>query len=516
MSAQTWKEKADQGPILPPDGSGTEVGPAVAIEAEAAEAPPELPPKKPTAAKGKILGRRFFGSELDRFFPTSNRIKIEKRADDGHLQAIPRLYRPQELARSADVEDFIAQYLVPTYEGGDYIVTLLDGENKRIGSQEVSVLAPPGASSESGQMAGLVERLVDRIGSLEDRVREDRLTPQQPKSLPEQLREAKEAMASLGSDPSLLMFLMMQQQNRPPAVDTELRDEIRELCHAVKEVTKAARGSQDLPRLLPDIPTQGSGHTDLGELGELLQGIVSSVVSHQQRPQETAAQDPIAILKEAKALFAPTEGEASGAVRDLREEIRVLKATIDAKAGSGGGFGDTMDTIDKVLDRFGAKGGSESTTGDKIIQGLDMLTDPDRIEAMGRAVGAWRESLTGASPPRGKDKKVVYPSGFRKFTQALEAAKTDEAIVETSMRAIEFLGQHTAWQGHVLAMVGACHKEDEREVLKFATAFLEGLEGAGKIDKATMQRSVDAFSKHIGDVIATVNAAAGAQKDEEE
>lgn len=488
-------------------------------------APPAVKEKEPLPAKA--ARRPFFRSTLDRLFPTAQRIRFAKRTPEGGLAGVPRLFTPKELERCVDVHDFVARYLAPHYGDGEYQVSLIDGDGKESQTQDITVLPLAATAPPATTDTKVIDRLLDRVHALEADLKKEPAAP--PPTITDRLAELRDLKKSLrelsgedgsaaggkGGDGSVsgMMLMMLLLNQRPSGSDDgRTRQELAELRTALREMREEMRNAQrpSAPRVDPFGPSPPPDEIErLERLSQL-------------RDKIGPAADPAAgaladIRAELKALRdTTTKSELDG----LKDEIADLRAQRESKGDEDDDPLDvamrTVEKVHKAVEAFGGKtgGGGGSDTGDKILQGIELLTDPDRIRAIAEVV---RDVKVGSpEPPRTRDKKLAFPAGFRKYTDAIEQATAPEDLVRTSMAAVEFLGRFTAWQGSVRAMAQACVANDKRKVLDYAKNFLEGLSGARRITPSASKRAIAAFRAHVDDVIKTVAAAVQTPADEEE
>ena len=512
-----WKGLGD----AVPDNAPTPMAEPDGMAEVPVSAAPDPDPKPLRPPVPKAQGKAFFRSQLDRQFPTAHRIKFWKRGEDGTLRAIPRPYTARDLQRSHDIEEFVSTYLVPTYGDGDYEVAILHDDGKVSGTQSVSILSPtpPQAqpSGDSARIAGITDRIMDRMTTLEERLfkAQEHDPAPAPKSLLEQMEEFEKMKRQFSSGEGLMPMLLMQMMNQQrapqgPSPDVgDLRRELREVREALADLKNVAPPPPALP---PSGPETG--------VSELL-GQVIDAMRPQQQPQGLTADDVARIVRAEIGANAPQEDplerliklreafkddSANERLRDITEELRTLRAERAVPVAPGGGLKDSLETIDLITQRFGGGGGE--STGDKVLKGIEMVLDPERIRAL---ADVWKSVASGMAPskepPRDSKKQITYPAGFGKFTKAITAATNDQEILFASMAALEFLGKHTAWQPHVWAMGIACKNGERAKALAFSKSFVEGLRGAKRIDTATARRAADVFEANIDDVIATVAAA---------
>lgn len=523
--ADPFQEELDQAPGAPPPpvlpGNGTtaeETAPDAILRDPA--------PKVGKLPKTKAHNQAYFRGQLDRIFPSAVKVKFWKRSAEGRLRALPRTYSPQDLLRSTDIEEFVATYLVPTYGDGDYEVALVTGDGKVSDAASVSVLSPEGAAdtSETKVLGGMLNRLMDRMDRIEAGTGVAPPTPDRPKSLLEQLNEVEEVSKKLGGggggeggmNPLVMLMLMnhqQQQQPHPPARDLEMAEMRREMRRLAEMLDGRGRHEPTGPSLPPDFfarpePSEGTSAKDIVDAAERIAKIAvpaQTTIPAQPKSAMEQADELLSVVTKAKAAFGL--GEEPRWAQALAESLKVQKP--ERKEGLAG-LVDDIGTFKKAMEVMGVAPGGGGDFGDKLIQALDITTSPERIEAFGKLVDRMRGTASTDKMPStgdGERKKASFPAGFQKYVDAMQSAADERSLVESTMRSLEFLGKHTAWQPYVLRMLQTAKSENREEVMKYVKAYLTGLTKAGKIQQATGQKALAAFNTHVDAVIATVNRA---------
>ncbi|MFH1689724.1 MAG: hypothetical protein ABIE42_05735 [Candidatus Eisenbacteria bacterium] len=419
----------------------------------------------------------------------------------------------------------MATYLVPTYLAGEYEVAVIDKDGKISDRQTVSVLGVAATAAAEGgdtRMANIVDRLFDKIGDLEKRLDDPSRIPPPPKTAKEQLEEAEALKKTLGGggDPMFTMIMNQQAEDRRLLMEFMreqrgggAKSDLDELRRELRELRPAPGPALPPPDTLPQGP----------DIGEIIRDVLAATRPVQPAtPPDTDRMGPkdwIDLIREAKDIISPAgastevsslrtqlEGLRTEQMKDIRDELREMKTG----GGPTKGIDDALSLVDKITTKFGGGG---ATTGDRILQGIEMFTDPDRLEAMGGAIGrtaaAFREGAAGSpKPPRDENKKLRYPAGFSTHVKAIiDNVDDDTALVTATMRAVEFLGKFTSWQGYVLQMVKTCQENNRDEALAWAKAFIQGLRGAGKISQDVETRAIAAFEDHADEIMTKVRGA---------
>ncbi len=541
MADTSWKETAAE--MAGANGTAPSVTVEESVEEEAPPSPPTPPlqaapkraqGKKPTPSSQGYNWRKpgyFRNASLDALVPSSERVKLWKRLDDGKLAYIGD-YTLRDLDRVQDIEQFIQTYLVPLHGAGEFEVALINakGEVTRQVSYMIAktpngIPAPVQAgSSDASTAATMVDHLLRRLEAVEEK---------RESALSDKLREMQALMELFGAKKDeggmnpLMLFMLQNLMSRGPDPElVALKAELRALAEKVAQ-----------PPPMPPMPMPPPEPAlDIGKLAELLkpQFSIQDIVAltrPQEPPKERWSIKDIlsmlpAVMPYIEKLTGKEEIEAVlGELADMRREEKErrkssLRETLD----------DLRALKEVARDTFRPE---SQSFAQEFISFLRESFSPERLDRLGdlvEKIRGKRAAAHGGSAPRrvvralpaakpngqskkqAKSKKVKQeapelPPKFVESVGALNEAKDDAGRIQAALEAFTHLAadeKWAKWARHVQALAKEGEKE---EILKILQRFLDGLTVQHLIDEITAKKTLKAFKEHADDVLAWLSGA---------
>jgi len=422
-----------------------------------------------TAPQSKARRQRNYpGKEIAKILPRSGSVVIRKRFDGGRLGYIGQ-YQVTDFGEDGAIEPFIHRHLLPHYGGGDYLIYKNALTDKPL--HVVHILAPqrtpdtppqahPSSPSSPGSVAGLLREHLEAAKVLKDATES---------SNPYELVNAVTRIATL--------------QGQGASSNDELRRLREDLDQLRRELLlNPPPGSLGLPGGIPLPPAAPPAESTLTQ--QLLKQFLDSAQRDRERLDELM-----------RSQMKPHETvPKSNAIEHIRE---------------------TKQVADAVQDLVGASG-----SPDKIDRLLEIIAGP-----IGMKVGEWamnpklkkktkKSPLNGArshgeAPADELEREPLpseVPSHFAPYAQKMDAAETEEELVENMMFGLASLNLDPRWKPAVRAAFQAMLNNRKTETFILTWDILEALVRGGHLEEDTARIAITACRDSWDEVRARVMA----------
>ncbi|MGE0789746.1 MAG: hypothetical protein AB7S26_29000 [Sandaracinaceae bacterium] len=437
--------------------------------------------------KSKMNGRfrSHASKEIAKILPRSGSVVIRKRFDGGRLGYIGQ-YNVTDFGEDGAVEPFVHRHLAPQYGGGDYLIyrDALTDQPLHV----VHILAP-----QHGDAAPWTP-------------------PPSPPSVAGLLREHLEAAkvlkeASESTNPYELVSAVtriaaLQGQGGSHDELRRLREDLEQLRRELLSVGPMGGPALPLPPATPSFETTLTQQLLARFLDSAPPSSFESTLTQQllARFLDSAQQDRerLDALMRSQVQAADPASKRLTAVDHLREAKQVADAaqTLVGPQSSG-------DKIDRFLDILAGPAGA------KLIDAMGAALPPKRPPPNGNGSlqGSRAERRPAPTPePARPALPTEVPAHFKPWAEKMNAAETEEELLEAMLYGLASLHLDQRWQPTVRAALGAMMRNAPTETFVLTWDVLEALVRAGHLEEDTARMAITACRDSWDEVRARVSA----------
>jgi hypothetical protein len=437
-----------------------------------AAAPKTLDPDPPRRPTKKTGGKK---NPFQNLIGAGERLLVSKRDQlNGQLAYIGQ-YSPEDLMRSGSVEVFLREYIVPTYDFGEFQLSLLstDGNQRPMGS--VKIAGP--ANEKKGENS--IKELFELQQAMDKKAKEEsdssmKNTLQMMALMKSFMPQPKEASGGGGSDmmPMMMMMMMMNQQ-KPSGPDPMMQFMMMKMMKEERE--DVAPPSFHMP---PMLPQQSSPVDNVSELATLINALKPAQTS-------TSVQDLASIAQ----MFRPQDNDRL-TIKDLIALAPTIKDVLGGGASKTGSFAETVQNLGQLQQLLSGMQGNNSEGGfmelaQSIIENAPALAaaitagkgDKAEVKAPSSA------EMVSASTKREARKVPVIIDGFKEFADKMvEASNVGEPddvgdegqLIEQCLRGLLFLRKGSGeWKPYVEGFMTFVKDNNKEKSMKVLEVFLK-------------------------------------------
>jgi hypothetical protein len=428
------------------------------------EAPPAIPqtldptpPRRPSKRKGGKAKNPF-----EKLVGSGERLLVHKRdAMNGQLAYIGQ-YAPGDLMRAGSVEVFLKDYVVPTFDYGEFQLTLLatNGDQKPLGA--VKIAAP--ASHQAGTSPeNSLKELLELKNKMDAQAAEEAdsnmknmagmLTMVKAMQPAQKEGAAADPMASMMP----MMMMMMMMGNKQPAQDPMQQFLMMKMMKGDDIPPPSA-----MPMPMPPPPQQETSITDLAALIKAVQPQAQSTTTQDliamaslfKKDESMGPKDWVALAPMIKELFGANQ--KPGSFQETVQNMGMLQGLLSNHQQEEGGFWEFASGLAEQL--------------------------PALAEAInnGKKPGGAKTLPGGSAQPAGKNGKKSVPAVPRNFIahskKMMEAAEQEDdgQLIEQCLRGMLFLREKVpAWKPYVESCMTLVHQDEKEKAMKFLEVFLQ-------------------------------------------
>lgn len=441
-------------------------GPNKSTPAAQAAVQAQQQPKPPPPPSHQWRKTGFFKNALDAYAPNAEQMKVWHRSERTGANDFIKTFSMSDLGRANDLEQFIANYLVPKYGAGEYSVQLF-AANGTFSNVFLYNFAPPeGLAASAPAKDPIVERLLDRIDSLTSKGQGDSAQAMLIAEMRADLRSLREPRNVLQPGPIAPPF------PADPPMD------IKGVLEAALNAAKPQLTIQDMLALVhaQQPKTEAFGVKDMIALVPVIQSLLTSITS----PLKDAIDGLGAVVDEMK--------RDSGKAPSFKQQLEDLAA---------------LQEVARKNNPF-PEGNPDSFVG--FLR--EILADfPTKIEAIGDLVASIRakdraSNEAPALPPGPEQIEVKpvapaapkappvdpFPAGTEELVKQIAAAPDDAGRIGATITLFLKLATRDPWRPHMLGLVELAKASDKAKALEIMSATLNGF-NANKRFRALLPKS---------------------------
>jgi hypothetical protein len=485
-------QEMDEQPIVPPS-IGVDQIPSAA---------PNLDPEPIRYGRGKKKPGPKGKNPFESMLPVADRLLVYKRSSTGQLGFVGE-YSPYDLARLGSIELFLREYVVPTYDYGEYALAIMkDGNQKPVGS--VTIMPPK--TNASREQTDSVQELFKLQMAMQDKAK---------KEAGENMDSMVKMMAMMnagkkdegGGMNMMMMFMMMNMMQKQQGPDPMMQMLMQKL------LSRADEHAFPPPAPLPFMPAPSSGSGEMG-LKEVI-AIVRDMVKPNQPTSiaelasiaklmkgdddKLTVKDMIALMPTIKDMLVP---KASGneSFRKVVEDFTVLQQLMNGGGDTSPGFWEFAGILAESLPALvAAKGGStpppKSQTS-RVPKVAQSKLPSGAANGKPAQVPAFTpinvEQMKKGAPP-------IHPN-FKRFADGMKAAfeeEDDGKIMEMFLRGLMFLRKtHPKWQKSVETTLQLMKDDVKDKARKYIEVFLHTFVDADLIEAEVAEAIDSCFEEH--------------------
>ncbi|MGE3636706.1 MAG: hypothetical protein AB7P00_42785 [Sandaracinaceae bacterium] len=430
--------------------------------------------------KSKMNGRfrSQASKEIAKILPRSGSVVIRKRFDGGRLGYIGQ-YNVTDFGEDGAVEPFVHRHLAPQYGGGDYLIY-----RDAITDQPLHVVhilapqhgdAPPWTPPPSPpSVAGLLREHLEAA---------------------KVLKEASESTNPYELVSAVTRIAALQGQGGSHDELRRLREDLEQLRRELLSVGPMGGPTLPLPPAGPSFETTltqqlltrflDSAQPSSFE-STLTQQLLAQFFESAQRERETAQRDRErldALMRTQVPGADPAAGRLT-AIDHLRQakEVADAAATFTNAAPSG-------DKIDRLLDILAGP------LGAKVGEAMSAALPPKRPPPNGNGSlqGSRAERRPASAPePARPALPTEVPAHFKPWAEKMNAAETEEELIEAMLYGLASLHLDQRWQPTVRAALAAMMRNAPTETFVLTWDVLEALVRAGHLEEDTARMAITA------------------------
>jgi hypothetical protein len=444
---------------------------------------PEPPKRKQRKKPGKVK------NPFQNLVGAGERLLVHKRDPiNGQLAYIGQ-YAPEDLMRAGSVEVFLREYVVPTFDFGEFQLTLLgtDGNQKPMGSVKVA-----GPAKEKGAESSIKE-LFDMQAAMDKKAKEE--SDANMKNMIGMMGVMKSFMPAPkegGSDPMsamMPMLMMMMMQQKPSGPDPMMQMLMMKMFDKGDEAPPAP-----LP-MMPPLPQQSS-ESNIAEVAALIQAL---------RPAQNST--PVQDLAAIAQMFQKDDSDKL-TIKDLISLAPTFKDILGG--GNKSSFKETIENLGMLQTIAGGMGQQEEggfwDFAQDLVQNMPALASVINARKDGKPLPAEATQPQPTAKQRKKQRKVppLVP-GFEEYTKTMMEAAADEdegVVIENCLRGVLFLREKSPqWKPYVESFMTLASKDEKDKAMKFLEVFLQTFLDKNLIDADCANFTFQSFDDNWDDVL---------------
>lgn len=482
-------------PAAPPQLPVTQSTEMTTVEVvEGLQSPPQEMLPEVIKEKG-TRGKSTTADVFKNLIPSTDRLYVYKIDTKGHKGYVGN-YSSSDLARSAGIEVFIKDYVVPTWGPGDYVVEVRDASGKIKKHGLVPIPAPVIQPKETNMLT-LQEILA---AQQQMQVAADKKASEQFAGMTTMMSMMKEMMPKgekAGNDGNMMLPMMMmmmfmgQQQQKQSGPDPLMQMLIQKLSQQDQQPQFPPPIPFPLPAPMPTHDPVSSSSS----MAEILKTVVEAVKLSQPQPvQQNESMTNILTTVLAK-IMQPDRNSITA--KDILEMMPTIKDMISPNKEGITTFNDYLEGLMRLDEIRGGNsegpsllaGLAEMVTGvvrDIKLQQMQLeyqkIGQPKSIQKQLPKPMQMRTQIQPQSPSvanqeeERKSKVPDVPIGFRKFVVRMSnAQKKNEpaGLIMAFFEGLLFLRDNSSeWAPYVEEMMISAAKGDKARAQKFCEVFL--------------------------------------------
>jgi len=481
------------------DGDDEESNEGFSAVSPGVEPPPSTESLDPDAPRIRLRpkakakpGRK--GNPFSNMMGAGERLLIWKRLPNAKLGFVGE-YSPDDLKRSGTIELFIKEYLVPTYEYGEYATALkaTDGSVKPMGS--VTVTGPARQQdNETTKLADLMKLQQD----LNDKARKESQgeldNTLKMMTLFDKMSNRSEK--SGGGDNGMMMMMLMMMMNRPQPQDSTATI----LPLIMKMLDKQSDPMPAMPPFGSYMPPMPASSSSASEISDVVK-VVAEVMKASRPAKEAGLGDIVDVMKALR----PSDGNSLTLkdVLTLLPTVKNLVAPPESKHGTDD-FRRTLENFGMLQTLLGNAGGGDGNFWDfasTMAEQFPKLAEAIKAKQEAEAKG----NTNGATPPK---KKAGTPAEFKPYAKKMQSAFDDEndgQLLEQTLRGLIALRKSDEkWKKHIDGFIQHCKLDRKDDALKYLKAFLNQFVKDDLIEVDVAEAAFECFKAYWDTVLETL------------